>query len=266
MRKYALLAAAAGLAVSGSMARADFVISSTRAASSTPGFDVVKFYVLNNGTGSTTGSTGLLGVDVAMVAPTSLNGSNFAGNGLMINTTDFEGSGTNDDADLAGTSSPTASYVRFGGATQFTTLPQLQGVQKAQGGAVSDPTDDSYTQGQLVHAIHVAGFTASPVKADSSLNGGKGAQFAQAFVPTGDPVEILNPGSDPTFATQSNFGSDLTPAPIPASNATTAPYVDGGPTVPEPASLSLLGLGLGALIVRRAGPKPENALTAGRPW
>jgi len=268
MRKFALLAAAGGLALCASLAKADFVVSSSRSAGPT-GFDIVDFTISNTGTNGT--GTGINSIDIGLYAPTSIASGPFAGtyanNGMLIGVRTGTNAGkadvffqtaanVNDSwiADQFGATPPTGATT-LGGAGNLTTTASgtvlLLG-QTAAGSAGQSATLTSYTSGQLVAGI--SGTIASTSGADPSP-----LWFARAVVPTGDPVELLNPSgtaASPTSNTSRQFEQNsgvLSPGSgsFAATNnsGTSGPFING--VVPEPASFGLLGLATAGLIARR---------------
>jgi len=227
MRKYAVLAAAAGMALAG-VAKADFVMKAVSSAGTgdLAGNTVWKFYALNDGTGATTGTHNLLAIDGTLAGENAAGG---AANVLIYRSTD-NGDGTS-SADFDGTqpataASPHASYIKPTPLANnqwnvVTTVPSENG-PNAQ-------LPDKGTIGQF-EVVAVANIAAGGVAAGSTVNGGLGALIAQAVVPAGDNAKLSG-----------SLGAE-SGAPIPFSINT---------SVPEPASLGLLGLGLGALVARR---------------
>jgi len=203
-----------------SVANADFVVTSTRAASTAnPGFDVIKYFALNDGANGT--GTLLQSVDVTLTS---------AGDPLKFRLIDSDGDGT-EDVDLFLTvpgfsvANPQGTYVRVG-------APASWNVASAPGGASSDPDGDgtpnsnpAQTFGN-VRNVRVAGFNASGVAA----NTGQGAQFAALIVPAGTPV-LAAGGVAGTAGGITNFA---VPDPV-----------------PEPTTIGLLGLGVIGLMGRR---------------
>jgi len=224
MRKYAVLAAAAGLALTG-LAKADFIVTNTKSAGTGifAGDDVYTWKVQNDGTKLTAGTTKLLALDVTMSSP---DGGKF-----FIRTFDSTGGNesTPTDADLAnqGGNSPAGSFVRAGSATGFTivaTNPNYQGPDS--GNAVHNPTP--YSDGQALDSFQVVG---SPGLTTGGVSAVNPITFAQSVVPAGQKVHLAG-----------LFGAETgDPQPFTADNV----------AVPEPASLGLLSLGLGGLMVRR---------------
>jgi len=135
------------------------VISSVRVADPNhPGDDLVEFFALNTGTGSTAGTTTLQSLDVTMSDA----------DGLVISATaggraDFTGSFTD----------VTASWISLG--VDFSAIYFSPG-----------QTATKYTNGQSVPQFEVAGVVFGGV--DASM--GSGLQFAAAVVSHGSTVSI----------------------------------------------------------------------------
>ena len=223
MRANALLIALAALLVGG-MARADFIVTATRTAGTGmfTGDDVIQWFVQNDGLGVTAGTHKLLALDVTM-SSCDPNGKFF------IRTFDSSGGGesTPTDADLAnqGGENPSGSFVRAGSATGFTivsTNPNYQGPDA--GVVVHNPTP--YTDGQALNSFQVVG---SPGLTTGGISAINRILFAQSVVPHGQQVRLA-----------ALMGAE-TGDPIPILST----------CFPEPASLTLLPLGLALTLPRR---------------
>jgi hypothetical protein len=257
MRKLGFLAAAAGLAVSGSVTKADFVVSSNRVADAgAPGYDLVSFTVTNDGTNST--GTTLNSIDIALYAPTSIATGPFAGtyanNGMLIgvgsgakgglattNADVFASNSANNNSWIADNTSPFTLTGTAAGSVL------LLGANPTTTAGVS-PTSQTFTNNELVAGISGAIFSSTTPQAD----GAPGVYFAQAVVPTGMPVELLNPvTSGRAFEPNSGIFSPLNGS-FQADNLTTAggPLINGV-AVPEPASFAMVGIGAAGLLARR---------------
>lgn len=247
MRKLGVLAAAAGLAVSGSVVKADFVLSSTRqtgaitvASGPTAGtYDLVNFFITNTGTNGT--GTTLNSVDIALYSPSGMliGVGNGAKGGLPATSADvFATNSANVNSWIADNTSPFTLTSTAGGSVL------LAGSNPANTASVG-PSSQTFTNNELVAGIAGAIFSTTGTQANTSP-----IQIAEAVVPTGALVEILNPvTSGRVFEPNSGTFSPLS-GNFQANNDTTAngPYVNA---VPEPGSLALVGIGAVGLLARR---------------
>jgi len=199
MKKLGLLAAAAGLALGGSMAKADFVISSVRNPGPTIGTQATEIvdFTINN-TGVTTG-TGIASIDVALYSPSGMYVGVNSGKADVF----FQKSASSQDswiADQVGGTFATPVSLLNGGALSNT----LGGSTLALGGnpSTTPPTALS-TTGFVANTL--VGGIAGTIYATQDTGGSDATPlwFARAVVPAGATVQILNPGGTPT-STQSN--------------------------------------------------------------
>ena len=251
MRKLGVLAAAAGLAVSGSIAKADFVITSTRANNAVTvssgqnqgTYDVVSFSIVNNGANGT--GTTINSVDVGLYSSQGMliGVGNGAKGGLpataadifATNSANFTGeSWIADNTSPFNLTSTSGGSVLLFGANPNTTA----GVT-----AISQ----TFNNNDKVAGISGTIFATNPTPPQDAT--GVGVQFAQAVVPHGAPVSVLNPVTGRPYEQNSGIFSPLNGS-FQATNNTTAngPYTDG---VPEPGSIALFGIGAAGLLARR---------------
>lgn len=218
MRKYAVLAAAAGMALA-SVAKADFAFT-TSTDTLTNGLERVTLWAINQG-----GTTGTKAV------ASDITIKDRSGHNLVVN---FLSTAATAKADLTGTGATATPYASTG------SFVNLLGDANDPTGADNDPTAYSVVAAvpANTHANYAGGVPQfevtganlnGGVHSDNAINGGKGTLCAVAVAPVGDIIEFVG-----------SIGGDVGVAqPLDVTN------------VPEPMTLSLLGLGLGGLLIRR---------------
>lgn len=232
MRKLALLAAAAGLAAVGSVARADFTLTHSRTPITSgmfAGDDLVTLTIQQTGTGTaqtgTVISFDLTESSVAASPKFFIRTWSIAGGGYDATVTndtnaDFVDQGET-ETDLA-TPRPdrAGSSARVGdGTTAFQNATLLQ--------ATPTETATTYTDGQSVPTFDVK-------------VGENGTTGYAVTTPRTLALAVIPSGQDVTFhGTVSAFGG------------TAADLAFSVTDTPEPASLSLLGIGAAGLLMRR---------------
>jgi len=247
MRKLKLLAAVAGIAISGSLAKADFTVGSVRTNNAfsigAQSYDIVTFNVKNDGNNGT--GIKMTSIDVALVAPTSLGGQTFTGNGMLIGSAFGEGDVFGIDSPASGTNN---SAIHGAGLTST-----AGGSVTLLNGTVDNApySSSTYTDQQLVTGISGAIFSSAAFPPANVTP----YTFARVAVPHGDPVELLAPDASRAFEPNSGIflgvnsdGSAATSGSQAAVNLSAGPFIDG---VPEPTSLALLGVGAAGVLARR---------------
>jgi len=238
MRKFALVAAAALMAAAGSAVKADFVFQTVRTTISGGIFNGDDQVVLQVKNGTGTAQTGNIISTLMTLSSTATSPQFFIRTWDKANgswdTGDVTTPGSNADFGNEGYTGSDFSTVRPGpvGSSIFFQLSGALGTTQTSsvlGATTPSETASTYTDGQAV-----SGFTANV--GIGGTNGSNDAAFhtlAVAIVPSGQEV---------TFSGQ-------------VSSATgTSPNVQmsvSDPTVPEPASLAVFGLGFGLLARRR---------------
>lgn len=238
MRTYSLLAATAGLALTVSVVRADFLFLTSRTAATGmfAGDDLVELQVKNDGNNGT--GTTLLAATVTF--------SSIDPNGIFfVRTYDADGTGlhngspgsdpADNDMDVSGLGgeTPLGTYLRFGSSSQWTLAgsnPDFassdDGPHPLGPGEPGYPSSGKYTDGQSLSGFTVIGganLTSGGVS-DTSFK-----PLAFAVVPRGQEV---------TF--------DVNVA------GATGPAFTGRITYPEPATLGVLAVGaIGSMARRR---------------
>jgi hypothetical protein len=207
-------------------AHADFIVTSTRAPSSTDATkDVIRFSALNNGANGSGTALQTMQVDLSSI-----------GAPLVFNFQDLDLDGVN-DANILGVGisnlslNPAGSYIRLGnnpGNPNLTVAARRpENLSDPDGNGVPNSNPTAVYTNRNTFGADMA-FTASPPDATTPQ------VFATAVVPTGTPVQVVT----------RLFGNTGGGFNVTASN--------GGAGIPEPASAGLLGLaGLGLLARRR---------------
>jgi len=261
-RKIGLLAAAAGAALGGSMAKADFTITSSRTVGgvviasgpSAGTYDIVDFTLTGTGTSNSVAGSNLITAGL------------YDASGMLIGVgSGAKGSLATTSADIFETNFPTNTNESWiaDNTSPFTLSSTTSDSNSGHGSVLligNTPSSSAGVdpQGSTVFVNNelVAGVYGT------IFNSGGGAQatpilFAQAVVPTGSTVFLLNP-SGTKGAAVPNTGRQFAPSSgeispgggftNAASNDLASPFQD---PVPEPGSLGLLGIGAAGLIARR---------------
>jgi len=241
MRKFALLALAAAAAC-GSVAKADFVVSSNRVSNAftigTQSYDVVTWSVLNNGANAT--GTKLSQVDMAFYDPNK---------GMLIGISGGQPDIYNLNMGQVNTA-PTVSYMdgnlsHTNAAPGESILRSNLTVDQASGSPGSDTFASTYTNQQAVAGIAGDLFWSGsqPTISVTPL------AFAYTVVASGDPVSLLAPG-----ATRPSPVSTTWEQPATGFGVVGGAFIPITSTItntPEPASLGLLGIAAAGLLGRR---------------
>jgi hypothetical protein len=282
MRKTTLFAAAAALALSGSMANAAITVTSTRVAGTgaDSAYDIVRFFAKAVPGTAEDASTGLQSAAITL--------STFAAGSTPTFHFKFsdQNSDTFPDWDPTGKGSAGSGGTVGSALTNTTTIGSFVGVRPydkpgnqqgsfdlppgsgvypmpasptnshdgpkssfdadGDGTLGSDPGDVdpvALYQDKLT-SFRVEGFNSvvDPSLLSSDANGGRGALFAVGVVPHGAAVQAQG-----VFLPNFTAGGLATPSTSPQN----IDFVDTGTNVPEPTSMALLGLGAMGFLARR---------------
>jgi hypothetical protein len=262
MRKFALLAAAGGLALAGSFARADFTITDTRVASSVSGYDTVTLFITNDGTNGTGGGASF---DANSTTQIDFAAYDTSGNGIRISSQNLH-SGKFVDVYSAGAESslPTTSWM-----VPVSSWSSLFGSASNTAGAVLNKVGSTYVvdqaSGTTFTNTYTDGQNVGGISGDEFWSSGdsgalSATKFAQITILSTDNLVIAAPGTGttatgrPGITTNGNWETAATAFGIPGGALTPA---DGSPmtipatVVPEPASIACVGLGFAGLLLRR---------------
>jgi hypothetical protein len=254
MRRAALLTASViglGLATIASAAPQQtfqgFVLDNRRivGTGTMAGFDIVQFFVRNTGTGLQTGTTKLLATDLTVMSNNDQLNPSAAGVAarLKFDFRDIDQSDTVGDANILGAGLAPAgtglqgSYVRIGALGSVTVPPGDAGFDPAPPARLSDnngdsePDNDPAAKFANLKSFRVVLFNTAAPDATSASNGGLGAFLAEAVVPTGVAAPRIVGG-------------------ISAEQGASVP-IDYTAPIPEPTTLTVLGLGAMGLLGRR---------------
>jgi len=248
MRKYALMAAAAGLALSGSIAKADFTITHSRVVNGTT--DTVTFFLQETASGSTAGFPFVSGINMALLDATS--------SGLSV-TTNAAGKvnayGGTQSHFFSGFSDTSGSGLTMAILQGNPNVLNSDGSITASGALGSTP----YAVSSTIQVHGLGGALGESTGAGIDMSAGPVA-IAQAVVPHGDTVDLLNTaatgdlvGNRSIFPTFQPSGTDILVTTGAGSNKIVGPSaaVVDAVAVPEPTSLGLVGLAIGGLLARR---------------
>jgi hypothetical protein len=239
-----MLAVAAGLALSGSIAKADFTITHSRVVNGTT--DTVSYFLQETASGSTAGFPFVSGINIALLDETSSSGMQVATSAagkanaytgvqthLITNITDGNSTlGTIQSNPAVLNSDGSITISGSAGSTPYAASSTI-GVQ-GLGGAIGDSTG-----------------------AGIDMSGGP-ILIASVVVNHNDTVALLNttPTGDLTgtrvlFPTFQPSGTDFLVTTGTGVNQLVGPSAAVVDAVPEPTSLGLVGLAMGGLIARR---------------
>jgi hypothetical protein len=263
-QKIGLLAAAAGAALGGSMAKADFTITSSRTTGavviasgpSAGTYDIVTFTLTGTGTSNSVAGSNSVTAGLYDASGMLIGVGSGAKGGVPTTSADIFDSNTpaNDGRSwIADNTSPftlsSTTSDAFGGHGSVL----LMGNTPSNSAGVDPQGATTFTSDELVAGIYGTIFNSAGTTQATPF------QFARAVVPTGSTIFLMNPSGTKGSAS-ANAGRLFGPSSgifspgggfnNAAANNLASPYQDPA-AVPEPASFGFIGIAAAGLLARR---------------